>query len=327
MILSDTYISSISSDTRRNIGELVYSLLPITDPGMYLCDGSIFYRRGIYNTFVDYVFAVCKRGNFPNIFVTEEEWQESVSKYGVCGKWVVNDENETVRIPKVTGFVEGTIDPTALGQLKEAGLPNIEGHLQIAHNSPYIQGQSGALYGGVTRIKMYGANSGSGGKDIHLDASLSNPIYGNSDTVQPQSVTGFIYIVVSPVMSLAPTDIKDEFKNVISAVEQKTPLWAAHAAMPSGKFETLKLPSSEELVTVPADGYISYSATPVTSSAMAYVFVQNSTKGYSTQSVGGFGSNINGLFPVSANDMIKVLYHNANISKFGFVYCNGTVSN
>ena len=88
------------------------------------------------------------------------------------------------------------------GTIKDAGLPNITGQFSFALYSwdYYLEGAGadGSFYNirchpsrGVayrdTIISQYGS-------DTHFDASLSSKIYGNSDTVQPASVTvrGFI---------------------------------------------------------------------------------------------------------------------------------------
>ena len=68
--------------------------------------------------------------------------------------------------------------------LLSAGLPNITGQI---HDNEDGAGESGALYqtgsGGYS-----GHNANKGRTYINFDASRSNPIYGNSDTVQPPSI-------------------------------------------------------------------------------------------------------------------------------------------
>lgn len=72
-----------------------------------------------------------------NFLTTEKEWQASVTNYGVCGKFVYDSVNNTVRLPKITGFIEGTINITTIGDLVEAGLPNITGDVNI--QSPWTK--------------------------------------------------------------------------------------------------------------------------------------------------------------------------------------------
>ena len=66
----------------------------------------------------------------------------------------------------------------------EAGLPNITGSI---HDNEDGSGESGALYGSGTG-SYSGHTQNPGRHDLNFDASRSNPIYGNSDTVQPPSI-------------------------------------------------------------------------------------------------------------------------------------------
>lgn len=176
----------------RAIGELAWSLLPIRSAGYHLLDGSLIYSTGIYAAFYNYMVQLKNSGSADAAFCTETEWQNSVTNYGVCGKFVLNTTNGTVRLPKVTGHVEGTIDATALGDLIEAGLPNIIGAREaLSHSYGYVQGQSTAV--------------------LVQSAAAQNPIYGNSTTVQTQSIKGFIYIIVG---TYAKTDLQVNIDNI-----------------------------------------------------------------------------------------------------------------
>ena len=81
----------------------------------------------------------------------------------------------------------------AAGSTVEAGLPNITGSLieTAADSSPFRGSKAGLSKSGALRFTEvntswcgYGGNNGST-YNINFDASLSNPIYGRSDTVQP----------------------------------------------------------------------------------------------------------------------------------------------
>lgn len=100
---------------RRHIGEIFYSTVPITDAGVHILDGSLLLDGGIYDSFITYISSL--KDSYPNLFCTEEEWQSSVSTYGVCGKFVLT-EGTSLRLPKMVGFVEGTYDATKLGDHK-----------------------------------------------------------------------------------------------------------------------------------------------------------------------------------------------------------------
>lgn len=89
-------------------------------------------------------------------------------------------------VPDYRGrFLEGN---SVAGTVREAGLPNIEGHIIVR------QGDYGFTFGGAfdyTRTNSGGYKGGGYGSygNLTLDASRSNAVYGKSDTVQPPSVT------------------------------------------------------------------------------------------------------------------------------------------
>lgn len=180
----------------RIVGEIITSSIPLADPALHLLDGAVINGAGSYAKFVNYIAGLVT--DYPDLFVSESDWQSSVSTYGVCGKFVYDNTNNTVRLPKITGFTEGTIDPTVLGDLTEAGLPNIEGK----------QGgfctRIGNLYSeGALSVITPSAQAGCSGasaseiRDLVFNASTSNSIYGNSDTVQPQSIKVLYYICIA----------------------------------------------------------------------------------------------------------------------------------
>ena len=186
----------------RHIGEIVKSVLPLTDAGLHLLDGSLI-LYGSYQKFVNYIASLYNSGDYDDLFVTESAWQTSVTTYGVCGKFVYDSTNNTVRLPKITGFVEGTIDVTNLGDLTTAGLPNITGTVKhlILQSSGMPFSYTGAFYdaqiGGESYAPSSPINIGNDIDNFGFDASRSNSIYGNSNKVQPQSVKVLYYIVIS----------------------------------------------------------------------------------------------------------------------------------
>jgi microcystin-dependent protein len=112
--------------------------------------------------------------------------------YGEIGTtYGAGDGSTTFNLPDYTGgtFPEGS---TTAGTAKSAGLPNIEGEiwngLTTGFTGMAAPHQSGALYAGNSARGSVSTNSNTGW-GIAIDASRSNSIYGNSDTVQPKSLT------------------------------------------------------------------------------------------------------------------------------------------
>lgn len=177
----------------RNIGEIVTSTIPLTDAGLHLLDGSLISGTGTYAHFVTYIAGLVS--TYPDLFETQDNWQKAVTTYGVCGKFVYDSAKKTVRLPKVTGIIEGTTDVNALGDLVEAGLPNITADWNSAQYDGGWGTSNGAVYGILNNSHEY--NSGSSGMRAYFDASRSSSIYGNSTTVQPQTIKAFYYIIVA----------------------------------------------------------------------------------------------------------------------------------
>lgn len=209
----DVIKNSVSS---RNIGELIYSLIPLTDSGLHLMDGSLISGEGVYSDFVELISSLSTNTDYSNIFTTEALWQNTVSTYGSCGKFVYDVIENTVRLPKICNILEGTTDLTALGDLVEAGLPNITGTISIFAGGG---GSNGALSMTATnRTNNPGSGNMLGNNNFSIDASNSSSIYGNSTTVQPQTIKSFIYIVIA---NTAKTDIQIDIDEVATDLNNK----------------------------------------------------------------------------------------------------------
>lgn len=149
----------------------------------------------------------------PSAFVnTEAEWNaiQASSDHAQCGKFYYNKEANTVKLPRIV-IIQGTTDLSSVGTIKEEGLPNITG---IAGMS-WCSGTKGNGHLGSKQVtgcfysipnptekEYYGINDDSCSANdpgVGFDAHRSNPIYGNSTTVQPESIQYpyFIQVKVS----------------------------------------------------------------------------------------------------------------------------------
>lgn len=187
----------------RNIGEIIQSTIPLTDAGLHLLDGALIDGNGIYSDFVDYIASIYDAS--ANYFTTEASWQDSVTNYGVCGKFVYNSTNRTVRLPKITGFVEGASGVTNLGDLTQAGLPDHTHSYSTVNNGYRALGGDLFYYNGTGTFQTG-------------TASASNPIYGRSNTVQPQSIKVLYYIVIA---TSTKTDIEVDIDEIATDLNGK----------------------------------------------------------------------------------------------------------
>ena len=159
--------------------------------------------------------------NICNYFTDEITWQNSVTTYGECGKFVYDSVGNTVRLPKIKGLIEYTTSQNEAGNLTEAGLPNITGNYKDSTGRiGNYTSRSGALSykTGTTNNFGDGANSSTHVTEINFDASRSSSIYGNSSTVQPQTIKYLVYIVVA---STPKTDIQVNIDNIVTDLNGK----------------------------------------------------------------------------------------------------------
>ena len=158
--------------------------------------------------------------------------------YAVIGNTYGGDSTN-FNVPNlVDKFIQGS---TASGTEKEAGLPNIEGTV-------------GALWGGGANgafTNTYyddagGVTGGSARQVVTLNASRSNSIYGNSDTVQPPALT-MVYIIKAfhtneGVDSGVSDDVVEYVDNKVATKKDAAKL--LNNATSSTKWLKLKLGSS-----------------------------------------------------------------------------------
>lgn len=133
---------------------------------------------------------------------------EIFSQRGEAWFYGVDTENERVFLPRGTRS-QYTVNTDETGDYVEAGLPNITGTMTADISEGVATGAlkidtiySGAMWQGSVNIARM--------RNWSLDASLSNPIYGNSDTVQPYATKKLLYIVVGNVkVQSAASDVVD----------------------------------------------------------------------------------------------------------------------
>lgn len=122
---------------------------------------------------------------------TEAQWQAlSTSNNGNVPFYSDGDGSTTFRVPSLHCWIKGSDGSAELvGSYLEAGLPNITG--QIGNTTWIYNGQitSGAFI--HSAFSNYSPTAGNEtGVLADFDASRSNAIYGNSNTVQPESIVG-----------------------------------------------------------------------------------------------------------------------------------------
>lgn len=110
------------------------------------------------------------------------------SETGVAWYYVLDTTNERFKLPRTKFGFTGL--RTNAGDFVEAGLPNLEGWFQGAgYDNTDCDGTLFSVRGKGKDVK----NEGDGDNTYNFDASRSNDIYGNSDTVQENATEMYLF--------------------------------------------------------------------------------------------------------------------------------------
>lgn len=139
---------------------------------------------------------------------TEAEWTILFNKNnGNVPFYSSGDGSTTFRVPSLRCWVKSGSSINEVGSYLEAGLPNIEGSFSgvgqhyggvssTLTGSFYLKNETNAPKEGVTI-----SNNGEKDDYFGFNASLSNPVYGSSNEVQPQSIVGLWLVKAFSVIS------------------------------------------------------------------------------------------------------------------------------
>ena len=134
----------------------------------------------------------------PDMLVTETEWQQMAESQTSVLKYA-NTSDSLFRVPKLLDYARGAVQES-VGEYEDDGLPNItalaSGGVGAYTEAGYPIRVDGAFQGVNMDTNMLGVAGGNQHKfyDLGLDASLSNPIYGNATEVRPKTMLG-LYVV------------------------------------------------------------------------------------------------------------------------------------
>lgn len=144
-----------------------------------ICNGAT-YSRALYKDFFDYITT-------QGWVKTEAEWQEIATRdNGFCPFYSSGDGSTNFRTPKFAPYQQIAIASGNVGKYHDPGLPNIKGSL-----NPIGQEDTSALpTGAFSKASgkcMRGTSYFDGEGVYEFNASRYNSIFGNSNTVQPES--------------------------------------------------------------------------------------------------------------------------------------------
>ena len=173
----------------------------------------VLYNRATYEELWNYVQLK------PSLLISEAEWQAKYAQTN--GKFVPfyseGDGTTTFRTPLLSAYPCGVSSSDDIGNYASDGLQNItalaSGGVGTYTEAGYPIRVDGAFQGVNMDTNKLGVAGGNQHNfyDLGLDASLSNPIYGNADEVRPKTMYGIWVIKAIGVIvdSIGNTDIQN----------------------------------------------------------------------------------------------------------------------
>ena len=265
------------------------------------------------------------------ITVDKTAFDSIYSEVGTAWYFVLDTENSAFYLPRSNGFMQfgGT------GNFVEAGLPNITG---TAYGDEFPSGlaTTGAFYD-AGKFSDSATGSSQPSRILGLDASRSNSIYGNSTTVQPPSVQGYLYFYVGETVQNASLinagrieeKLADKADVDLANVNDTGYIKMAGAGMPSNTYIDLTLGASGTQYIAPANGWYNLrNNAGSTNNPLALVNISGSgICVMSNTGVTGFAGN-EIFLPCKKGDLIEAYYitPSGSITSMRFIYAQGSES-
>lgn len=319
------------------VGQIVESPLPIADASLHLLDGSLILGGGIYDDFVTYIAGLVS--NYPDCFTTEANWQQAVTDYGVCGKFVYDSVNNTVRLPKYNSkiYTGGGTAPvvgngyglTLTDGSQTVGLAHDSNSANVAigaTNQPYTLVGTATTRNSTQSAKTLGVPTAS---QIGNNLALSGLVAQLSDITT--SLDGYYYIVVATSVK---TEIEVDIDQItvdlankankdvdnLSAAGKKV---VANLSFPSSTYVDLTLNVSNSEYTAPANGYYYICKGAI---SKQFIDINNITANYRKTMLSSNDNQCLVIMPVQKNDVIKINYTaTGNLETFRFIYAQGEI--
>lgn len=155
----------------------------------------------------------------PNYFCTEAEWQQSVTDYGVCGKFVYDSANNTVRLPLYNSKIyTGGGEVPVIGNGKALGITNgtKSGGLGVCSydwSNPQVQQNAYNPVGTSSTLSSFTVNQAIG---VVSEGANSGIIADLSEITT--SLDGYYYIVVA---TSTKTDIQVDIDEIATDLNEK----------------------------------------------------------------------------------------------------------
>lgn len=264
-----------------------------------ICNGAT-YSRALYKDFFDYITT-------QGWVKTEAEWQKIATRdNGFCPFYSSGDGSTNFRVPRFAPYQQIAIASGNAGTYHQAGIPNITGRSDLGgiYSSLSFSGAIATVFNEGGASGATHANAG-GEQRVKLtfNASNSDPIYGRSDTVQPESHEWVMCVVAYGVATnVGAVDIQNVMSAVnavqasITEVEGKITKSAAPAYTSGSKIK------ANTTVTIQSNGFLRYFIELAGTGGKEQYITINGTK--LTISADNFSSD-RGILPVMKGDKVN----------------------
>lgn len=217
------------------------TLIPSTvvqnnNPCLHLANGAVESQTGIYAEFAKWLKSI-----YPNGDYTNEQFEQDLLNFGgQCGHYVIDDENSTIRFPRITEFVASNIGEKPLGTAEKDSFKshnhsvtidtkNIEGSAQVVGPPGYGWGVfSLSENTGAGQGLFDSAGAGGWGKASYLGFNANHnhtgTISNNGEAeTKPKNIRYPYYIVVaSGVNTIVKINIENYLSDLTNLSEQIT---------------------------------------------------------------------------------------------------------
>lgn len=322
---------NILTIAQRDIGQIIMSTIPLTDAGLHLLDGSLL-SSGSYADFVDYIASLYNSGDYTAIFDTEDNWQSAVTTYGVCGKFVYDSVNGTVRLPKYNNKIYTKLSTAPVymdSRANSSGLTALNLYTSEGNtpSSKYSQsGMSTTL--GITSGQVWQYDVDSNTFQNHAQVYTK----AITDLSNMAALDGYYYIVIA---TATKTDVQVDIDEIATDLNGKADVdltnvnasgtsRGASWAMPSNTYDNLTIGASDTTYTAPANGYF-YIECSGSSTSNFNVYIQNQTAGIASGCPLAYNYTLGHFYIAAKKGDVCLLHYQSNVSitTFKFIYAKG----
>ena len=236
-----------------------------------ICNGAT-YSRALYKDFFDYITT-------QGWVKTEAEWQEIAARdNGFCPFYSSGDGSTNFRTPKFAPYQQIAMEVAQATTYHQAGLPNSEGWFELGSPAYY---KASTTSGMCTRSEEESVDKWGGTTDgawrysraYKVSLKDGNPIYGSSDTVQPEShewvMCVVAYGIATNVGSVDIQNVMSAVNAVQAKVEDKLEASTVHIT------ETWKSTDGNSWYRVWSDGWIEQGGTYESKVSSAFLISLN----------------------------------------------------